>query len=531
MKQWWLVHHWPVLGLSAIYWLLTIPFMSRLPYNWDAAQFVLALRNYDIGMHQPHPPGYPLFVVLGKLLDLFFSENSALVIIAAVFGYVSVMMFYLFCYRLWSHRLGSSVIAIAWILNPLFWLYRETALTYTVDAAASITVGYLVWQTMTVRTRLYVLLSSGVLAVAGAIRPSLVVLLLPLFIFQLSFHRRNWKLVLVSFGILIVGTLAWLLPVMWLTGGIGEYITHSRNLYSASATNSNILEQTKLVFNTLLISLNLLSIPMVASVVLLAIRYTHYWQRFITIYIFAAVWIVPALLIYSFGHFGQLGYALILIPPFYLLLIPIVQLAIDRWLGRWLMLICLVLVSLIFLVLAPGYAHPNFFPKTRAELYLQHLARWSPNLFKLNAASIRESDAKLTAFVQAIQQYPAEQTLIIAGRDILYPSPANGLLIRNDEVFRELSALVSDYHSIEVAPGRDYYLTAQFNQMEAVYQSTITLPNEVKYIVFALDVLPDNQPGDILTTASTGYHLGVMDRPWTLLGFTFRRANDTIVTP
>ncbi len=526
MKQWWQVQRWPVVGLSALYWVLTIPFVSRLPYNWDAAQFVLALRHYEIGMHQPHPPGYPLFVVLGKLLNLVVSENLALVIIAALFGYVSVLVLYTFCYRLWPHRWGSSVIAVAWMLNPLFWLYRETALTYTVDAAASITVGYLVWQTMTNRSRQYVLLSSSVLAVAGAIRPSLVVFLLPVFIFQLSFHRRNWKLVLVSFGILTVGTLAWLIPVMWFTGGVEGYLTESRNLYGASAANSNILEQTKLVLNTLLISLNFVLIPLIASIVLLAIRYRRYWRRFITLYIFAAVWVLPAMLIYSLGHFGQLGYALIFIPPFYLLLIPIAQLAIDRWLGRWLMVMDLVLVSLIFLVLTPSYAHPNFFPHTRAELYLQHLARRAPNLFKLNAASLRESDQKLANLAQAIQLYPIDQTLILTGRDMLYPSPANGLLIRNDEVFRELSALLPDYHIVEVAPDRDYYLSAQANLMETSYSQEIILPNNLRYVIFALDVLPNEQPNTMLTTAQAGYHLGIMDGAWSMAGFTFRREAD-----
>ena len=54
----------------------------------------------------------------------------------------------------------------------------------------------------------------------GAIRPSLLVLLLPLWIFQLSFHRRNWKVWLGAVGIVITGTLAWLIPTVWLTGGM-----------------------------------------------------------------------------------------------------------------------------------------------------------------------------------------------------------------------------------------------------------------------------------------------------------------------
>ncbi len=527
---------WPLLVLTIGYWGLTLPFMSRWPYNWDAAQFVLALRHYDISMHQPHPPGYPLFVALGKLLALGFTDNTALVLVAALLGFVSVLILYQFCYRLWSNQLAATWITALWIVNPLFWLYRETALSYTADAAASIAMGYLVWQTMTNRSRQYVLISSVVLAVAGAIRPSLVLLLLPLFIFQLSFHRRNWKLILVALGTLVVGTLAWLIPVLWLTGGVGEYLTHSRNLYSTAAASINIGAQTKLLFNTLLVSFNIILIPMIAGVVLLAIRYRVYWRKFIHIYLYAAVWLLPAVLVYSFGHFGQLGYALILIPAGYLLLIPVMQFSLDQWISRWLGLLGLALVSLIFLALTPGYAHPNFFPHTRAELYLQHLARVVPNLFKLNRVAINQNDTKLTSIIAALAVYPPDQTVIVTGRDMLYPSPANGLLIRNDELLRELSAVLSDYTVIEVAPGRDYFLQTYANQMETTYQRTITLPNETRYVVFMLDHFPPDQPPDQLMTTTLPlsgtdafYQLGIMDKPWQFAGFTFRRQADKLV--
>lgn len=529
-------HRRSLLALTIGYWGLTLPFMSRLPYNWDAAQFVLALRHYDISMHQPHPPGYPLFVVLGKLLAFVFTGNTALVLVAASLGFLSVLMLYFFCYRLWSHQLGSCLIVLCYLLNPLFWLYRETALTYTADAAASITLGYVVWQTMTNRSRHYVLIGSAVLAVAGAIRPSLVLLLLPLFVFQLSFHRRNWKLVLVCLGILLVGTLAWLIPVIWLTGGVEVYLIHSRNLYSSAAASINIVEQTKLLLNTLVVSLNITLVPIIVGVVLLAIRYQPYWRKFIHVYVYVAVWLVPALLVYSFGHFGQLGYALILIPPCYVLLVPVVQVSLDKWILRWVGVLGLVLTSLIFLALTPGYAHPNFFPRTRAELYLQHLARMTPNLFKLNWAAIQQNDTKLTSIVAALAAYPPEQTVIVTGRDLLYPSPANGLLIRNDELLRELSAVLPEYTVVEVAPGRDYFLQTYANQMETTYQRTITLPNETRYVVFMLDYFPpDQQPDQFLTTplalagTDAWYQLGIMDRPWQFAGFTFRRQADKLV--
>jgi hypothetical protein len=39
-------------------------------WDWDEALFVAALREYDVALHQPHPPGFPLYVGLAALVNL-----------------------------------------------------------------------------------------------------------------------------------------------------------------------------------------------------------------------------------------------------------------------------------------------------------------------------------------------------------------------------------------------------------------------------------------------------------------------------
>jgi hypothetical protein len=36
-------------------------------WDWDEALFSLALRDFDVARHNPHPPGFPLYVALGQL--------------------------------------------------------------------------------------------------------------------------------------------------------------------------------------------------------------------------------------------------------------------------------------------------------------------------------------------------------------------------------------------------------------------------------------------------------------------------------
>ena len=52
----------PALALFALSLLLRVPFVSSALVNWDAVQFALATRSFNLERHQPHPPGYILYV-------------------------------------------------------------------------------------------------------------------------------------------------------------------------------------------------------------------------------------------------------------------------------------------------------------------------------------------------------------------------------------------------------------------------------------------------------------------------------------
>ena len=61
-------------ALSLLTVLSRLPYRARMLYNWDAVQFALALREYDIVKHQPHPPGYILYVALGRLVNAWLAD-------------------------------------------------------------------------------------------------------------------------------------------------------------------------------------------------------------------------------------------------------------------------------------------------------------------------------------------------------------------------------------------------------------------------------------------------------------------------
>ena len=77
-------------GLALVTLASRWPYRARMLYNWDAVQFALALREFDIAKHQPHPPGYVLYVGLGRLVNATLADpTQAYVTLAMVFSAAS----------------------------------------------------------------------------------------------------------------------------------------------------------------------------------------------------------------------------------------------------------------------------------------------------------------------------------------------------------------------------------------------------------------------------------------------------------
>ncbi len=81
---------WWCAGLLAAGFLLAhLPFLASTLEDLDSVNFALGLRDFDPARHRPHPPGYPIYMGLGKAANLVVSEPVALSIWGVLFGAVS----------------------------------------------------------------------------------------------------------------------------------------------------------------------------------------------------------------------------------------------------------------------------------------------------------------------------------------------------------------------------------------------------------------------------------------------------------
>jgi len=67
-------HFW-VLALTILVALTRFLALSKSVWDWDEGLFLSAMRDYDVVLHHPHPPGFPLFIAAAKLMRLVIGDD------------------------------------------------------------------------------------------------------------------------------------------------------------------------------------------------------------------------------------------------------------------------------------------------------------------------------------------------------------------------------------------------------------------------------------------------------------------------
>ena len=54
-------------ALALVFALAHVPFLAHSLEDIDSVNFALGVRDFDVAKHQPHPPGYPVYIAIGKV--------------------------------------------------------------------------------------------------------------------------------------------------------------------------------------------------------------------------------------------------------------------------------------------------------------------------------------------------------------------------------------------------------------------------------------------------------------------------------
>ncbi|HEY3120820.1 MAG TPA: hypothetical protein VGL15_09355, partial [Vicinamibacteria bacterium] len=185
----------------------------------DTVNFALALRDFDPSRHQPHPPGYPVYVAAAKLVHAAVPDPvralallSALSQAALVFPLVAVL-------RALALGPGETAAAAALVLaNPVVWLNGARPMSDSFGLLAVLGAQALL---LRARERPNALpAASLVTALAIGIRLQAALLTLPLWALAMARARRRR---LLSVAALAAGLAAWAVPLIAQSGGLTAY--------------------------------------------------------------------------------------------------------------------------------------------------------------------------------------------------------------------------------------------------------------------------------------------------------------------
>ena len=223
----------PLIALAAVFLAAHVSLLPPTLEDIDSINFALGVRDFDVSRHQPHPPGYPLFIALGKASTAVLqaagvagAEPRGLAVWSALSA--AALIFLLFALfraldgndrRAW----WATVVAVA---CPLFWFTALRPLSDMTGLAAAVAAQALLVAVIFGRAGPRALLAGALLAgLAIGFRSQTFVLTLPLLGLAVVLPQPSVRIIdrAAALGAVLIGVLAWSVPLILDAGGLEEY--------------------------------------------------------------------------------------------------------------------------------------------------------------------------------------------------------------------------------------------------------------------------------------------------------------------
>lgn len=231
-------------------WFLLIFFgllviATRLPlapgqlFSFDDVNLAYSVGNYDIRISQPHPPGYPLFVLEMRVLSwLRFKRAESILLVLSLAGSILALLLAVWCgNRIFGGDSGFWA-AVVLLPAPAFWYAGLTSALRVQLAVVSLAVAMCCWRAWTGEAA-WVRQSAIALAIGAGIRPEIGAVLFPLWAASALRAPVDWPERRRAL-LWMAGTVSlWLLPAMFASGGPINFIRANLDYISDQASLSS----------------------------------------------------------------------------------------------------------------------------------------------------------------------------------------------------------------------------------------------------------------------------------------------------
>lgn len=224
-------------ALACLFLLAHLPFLPSELEDIDSVNFALGVRDFDVARHQPHPPGYPVFIGLAKASTAVFGGPEdpravarGLAVWSAIAGAALVVLLFALFRALGAtewHSWWAMGIAVA---SPLLWFTSLRPLSDVTGLAAAVAAQALLISVITnranERSAAALVVGAFVVGLAAGVRIQTVILTTPLLVAALVLPRASLTLRTRVAGVLatLAGVLIWAVPLVVANGGVGGYL-------------------------------------------------------------------------------------------------------------------------------------------------------------------------------------------------------------------------------------------------------------------------------------------------------------------
>lgn len=194
--------------------------------EWDSILYANSIDDFNIILHRPHPPGYPLYVFTAKFINLIFDNHKNTLLFMSNFsGALSIALFFLIMRMFFDIQcsLGASILLA---FTQGFWLNSLKALTDIPGTLFFFLSAYFSLKFIASSkdrgidkagneggTKAFLILAVISIGLGIGVRPQNFALLLP-YLFIVLCYKPNLKRIIFSILLLLGVCAIWIIPTL-----------------------------------------------------------------------------------------------------------------------------------------------------------------------------------------------------------------------------------------------------------------------------------------------------------------------------